>query len=465
MNRSLFTNILLGTLLLLSSCGDKNEDPIVEGSDKISVGQASTTSFTASLSGTFTGISKVDLALGKYGVLYCEKTDNAGSIFKSWKDGNDNPDCIIFDKGIVNGESFTGTISGLNPETEYSYCLFSQNKDKTAREISKVNVFKTTSFNPNIKTVNISDIHYIDAVASVSLDMDEKDASCCTMEILVSENENCNEENSIIFPYNERFNGMVKVELDNLESNKTFYCRLFIKYATSSGLSGTVYGPETRFTTKDLMELAVDLGLPSGIMWANCSMGDYSFASSLDNSPVYYWGSSRKMVTYVSSTTGKVMKTEVDYEHIDSNGAYKYLGKEISGTEYDVVHQLYGGKWRMPTKTDIEELIEKCTLGNKNTLYHTHYVELYNYQDGVFRTNEMVESVEYFEVIGLNRNSIRFRTYDDSWSGTMEDDNNIYYLRCQPDPSNNYAPKMTLSLTNRRGWKSIRPVWDPNMPD
>lgn len=446
--------------IALLSCGDNSSDPISEGSDAITISQTSTTSFTASITGSFPGISIVDRALGKSGVLYCKKTDNSNDIFKSWKDGNDTQDCTIYDKGNFNGETMSCTISGLDPDTEYSYCLFSQNQDKTVREISKVYVFKTTSFNPDIQSAVINDIHFIDAVASVSVEMDEKDASYCKMQILVSETENCNVDNSIILPYNDSFSGLVKKDLDNLESNKTYYCRLYIKYTTSSGQSGYVYGPESSFRTKDLMDIAVDMGLPSGIKWASCSMEEYEFASSLMCSPIYYWGSSQKMVTYLEATTGKYKFTEVNDEHIDSYGNYADLGQEISGTDYDVVHLKYGGNWRMPTKADFEELLDNCTMGNKQTLHHKFYVDVYNYQDGAYRKVEIDDVVDYFEVKGPNDNSIRFRLRDASWSGTMEDDSNVYYLECRQD---NSVPNITIQSTTRQQRSAIRPVWDPNM--
>ena len=110
--------ICLATALL--SCGDNSSDPITDGSDAITISQTSTTSFTASITGSFPGISIVDRALGKSGVLYCKKTDNSNDIFKSWKDGNDTQDCTIYDKGKLNGETMSCTISGLDPDTEYS---------------------------------------------------------------------------------------------------------------------------------------------------------------------------------------------------------------------------------------------------------------------------------------------------------------------------------------------------------
>ncbi len=36
------------------------------------------------------------------------------------------------------------------------------------------------------------------------------------------------------------------------------------------------------------------------------------------------------------------------------------IGENISGTQYDVARQKWGGDWRMPTGEDVEELIDNC---------------------------------------------------------------------------------------------------------
>jgi len=149
---------------------------------------------------------------------------------------------------------------------------------------------------------------------------------------------------------------------------------------------------------------------------------------------------------------------------VDAQGNYLDLGNEISGTEYDAAHQRYGGKWRMPTKADLEELIENCTLSSKKTLYHKHYHYVYNYQDNAYRQVETDDVVDYFEVTGSNGNNIRFRLYESIWSGTCDEGNAIYILNCRPEEG--FRPSIKLeSVVGRRGRYCIRPVWDPNMPD
>lgn len=80
----------------------------------------------------------------------------------------------------------------------------------------------------------------------------------------------------------------------------------------------------------------VDLGL--SVKWAKCNIG----ASSPENPGDYFgWG----------STTAN--------DHAGWFGDDPIM--EISGTNYDVARKLWGDTWRMPTSSEMNELLSKCT--------------------------------------------------------------------------------------------------------
>lgn len=122
-------------------------------------------------------------------------------------------------------------------------------------------------------------------------------------------------------------------------------------------------------TTKVEEHEFVDLGLPSGLKWATCNIG----ANLPEEYGDYYaWG----------EITTKDEYSQATYEHFriergtDADGfdiedqVWDDLG-DISGTEYDVAHQKWGGSWRMPTQSEFYELYLYCTWkwGAKNTVY------------------------------------------------------------------------------------------------
>ena len=107
-------------------------------------------------------------------------------------------------------------------------------------------------------------------------------------------------------------------------------------------------------------ERAVDLGL--SVMWASCNVG----ANSPEEYGDYFaWGE-------VSPKTGYFTSNYLYW--VDYNGNYFWDPGEstinlvnISGTQYDAARANWGEDWRMPTHSEIEELIDYCTW---NWTYH-----------------------------------------------------------------------------------------------
>ncbi|MDE6553474.1 MAG: DUF1566 domain-containing protein [Muribaculaceae bacterium] len=100
----------------------------------------------------------------------------------------------------------------------------------------------------------------------------------------------------------------------------------------------------------------VDLGLPSGIKWATKNVGAKTI---LDLGEVYQWGAT-KPGEYYGSTDGSTLGMDD-------------ICKNISGKEnYDVARKMWGSTWRLPTKTEMEELIENCvwTVTNEGSLWY-----------------------------------------------------------------------------------------------
>ena len=91
----------------------------------------------------------------------------------------------------------------------------------------------------------------------------------------------------------------------------------------------------------------VDLGL--SVYWASCNLG----AEKPEEYGDYYaWGETKPKSRY----------TEENYSYYDANTAqYINIGDDISGTQYDAATVNLGSDWRMPTKSEMQELVDKCT--------------------------------------------------------------------------------------------------------
>lgn len=88
----------------------------------------------------------------------------------------------------------------------------------------------------------------------------------------------------------------------------------------------------------------VDLGL--SVNWANCNVGAND---PQDYGDYFAWG----------EVESKDYFSLNNYKYY-SNGIFMDIGSDISGTEYDAAKHNMGDIWRMPTKAEYEELINKC---------------------------------------------------------------------------------------------------------
>ena len=100
---------------------------------------------------------------------------------------------------------------------------------------------------------------------------------------------------------------------------------------------------EVKSFTTDSSFIGVDLGLPSGLKWATCNIGA---ATPEDYGNYYAWG-----------------ETVTKGEYTEQNSVT--YGQEISdfsgNAQYDAARANWGGTWRMPTQTEMQELIDNCT--------------------------------------------------------------------------------------------------------
>ena len=83
MNIKLLTRLFFVSNLafLLVACGDdKPVEPEIETSDEVQLLSVKTTALTATVVGTFDGLSKVDLALGDKLVLYWVKSASVSRV-------------------------------------------------------------------------------------------------------------------------------------------------------------------------------------------------------------------------------------------------------------------------------------------------------------------------------------------------------------------------------------------------
>ena len=132
--------------------------------------------------------------------------------------------------------------------------------------------------------------------------------------------------------------------LTGLSASSTYYYKA---YATSS--AGTGYGEVMSFTTLATLATTgvlndhnwVDLGLPSGTKWATCNVGSTTPEGYGD---YFAWGETSTKSTYTQDN-------------------YTYTGDPNNlPSSADAATANWGSGWRMPTQTEMKELINNCTV-------------------------------------------------------------------------------------------------------
>lgn len=94
----------------------------------------------------------------------------------------------------------------------------------------------------------------------------------------------------------------------------------------------------------------IDLGLPSGTKWSCCNLG----ATAPEKYGAYYaWGETetKNVFTWNTYKYGYYEYPSFDYSHLTN------IGSDIAGTSYDAAHVNWGRTWKMPTETQVIELL------------------------------------------------------------------------------------------------------------
>lgn len=203
----------------------------------------------------------------------------------------------------------------------------------------------------------------------------------------------------------------------------------------------------------------VDLGLPSGTLWATCNVGAIQ-ANGIGE--FYAWGEVETKDVYSWETNKWCNGTECNStnhtltKYCDRGGYGKIDGKISLEPNDDVAHVKWGGSWHIPTRAEFQELIDCCT---------TEWIKVSN-------------NLHVYKFTGPNGNCIILpasgRMNDNSYSG-----DHIYYwsadLHMSDIPSNNHGnsadalnygsnTQAEIVGNSRRFGYAIRPVWSEYTP-
>ena len=156
--------------------------------------------------------------------------------------------------------------------------------------------------------------------------------------------------------------GSFTASMTELSIGTTYYVRAFAVTPT-----GTFYGEELSFVTLGGGYSGdhdyVDLGLPSGLLWATCNVG----ATSPEEYGDYFaWGETQPKDIYDWSTYHYCMGSYNMLTKYCNDSSCGYNGFTDNLTtllpEDDAATANWGSGWRMPTKEELQELYNNTTV-------------------------------------------------------------------------------------------------------
>ena len=155
----------------------------------------------------------------------------------------------------------------------------------------------------------------------------------------------------------------------------------------------------------------VDLGLPSGTLWATCNVG----ATSPEQTGLYFaFGETEGFTAeQVENGTKKFNKTSYKAKKIKSDLTL----------EQDAARANLGGNWRMPTDTDLEELINNTTQTWTDNYNGTGVA-------GKVFTSKVNGNSVFFPAAGYCRNTSvsSIGSYGYYWSASWDSSSFAWYL-------------------------------------
>ena len=287
----------------------------------------------------------------------------------STTDKDPNPEsCPYVEISSVQADnSYELTVDNLQPNTKYYYRAFATKGSKKVLA-NEVKTFITNDY--KLELMNADDVTYNSVVLKGKAEDNEFEVGFCISDTV----DTPTLENADVYSAELQSDNFFSVVVSGLKQTTTYYYRAIARKGDIILLSKNI----KKITTEEFKLEAVDLGLPSGLKWANCNVG----ASAPEEYGDYFaWGDPEPYYTEGHSqdetcSNWKDGKSGYDWSHYKwCDGTERYLLTKYNTQSYggifdnkailddadDAATVNWGGSWRMPTEAEQEELCTNCT--------------------------------------------------------------------------------------------------------
>lgn len=251
----------------------------------------------------------------------------------------------------VDGDKLRADLSELSPSTKYYYRAYAKNE--LGEALGEIKSFVTEELQlSGVTTLDASNVTSSSAIISATIPEGEDLVESCGFYVWTYGK----------YPdkYMAIYSKSYRCEIQNLVPGVRYYYKAFVANEKKENVGETKSFVATRL--KENGHEYVDLGLPSGALWATQNLGA---DSEYDAGDYYAWAEVEPKTSFSIDNYKYVTKT-VKEEYGQTVNYYdynKYIpedGLEELLTIDDAATYSWGDNWRMPSDEQIKELCEKC---------------------------------------------------------------------------------------------------------
>lgn len=368
--RKFFAISIMMTLAVLSLSSCSPDDPDngggkVEVLDNLITGAATNvTSFSATLNASVNNFNSMEVAKSNYGFVYVVTQDDAISsdaaqaLFNEYEMNGYAEGCKFVNGGIIEvGGKYSYDLQNLIPESKLYYCAVFDNPKTKKTELGDIETIQLLDFSPSFKVVESKEIGFLNSVISIEADYCGATSKNVQLGLYYHTQEDQIAVNGTNIKYSNQLDSIVTIKIDYLKANTQYYVKPYIYDKKREEYH---FGDIISFTTLSTDEMAVDMGL--SVKWASCDLGA---VSANDEGWWFNFASlqPRQIVGMGYYDEDYLLPAE--------------LPEDISGTEFDAATYYLGGKWRMPTVEEYNELINNSEIEIKEDVETELSIKLY----------------------------------------------------------------------------------------
>ncbi len=338
----------------LASCKPDNPDG---GGDDLVLDDVVTelptdvTAFSVTLNAVVNNFDAMTVSRSNYGFVYIVSNDidnnAAQDMFYNYQDNGYDENCKFVPGGNIEvGNKYSYTILNLLPEQQIYYCAVLTHPQTKKIVLGDMQVIKSLEFAPQFKSVETSEISYLNTSFIIEADYCGATSKNVQLGLYYHTSEDQIAVNGENVKFSEELDSVVTMKVDFLRANTTYYVKPYIYNKKSKEY---FFADVFSFTTRNADELAVDMGM--SVLWASCDLGA---VKPMEDA---WWFKYASLIP----STNYTLYYDIDYVLPDG------VPDDISGTEFDAATYFLGGKWRMPTFEEFEELYNNCEISTTNS--------------------------------------------------------------------------------------------------